>query len=112
MTVGWLTMIPYVSGGIGLVGWGLLSDRMNERRWNLRAACAVSAIGLIIAGLTIGSWWAMVGLSIATFGFYGSKDRSGLCHPCSSRARQRRLLSLGSIPSAISAASSAPRMSV
>jgi ACS family tartrate transporter-like MFS transporter len=73
MTVGWLTMIPYISGGIGLVTWGIVSDRMNERRWNLLAACAVSAIGLIIAGLTIGSWWAMVGLSIATFGFYGSK---------------------------------------
>ena len=73
MTVGWLTMIPYISGGIGLVGWGLLSDRMNERRWNLLVACVVSTIGLVIAGLTIGSWWAMVGLSIATFGFYGSK---------------------------------------
>ena len=35
MTVGWLTMIPYISGGIGLVVWGLVSDRMNERRWNL-----------------------------------------------------------------------------
>src|ERR1700747_3353761 len=73
MTVGWLTMIPYISGGIGLVTWGLVSDRMNERRWNLLAACVVSAIGLLIAGLTIGSWWAMVGLSIAAFGFYGSK---------------------------------------
>src|SRR3954449_11008003 len=73
MTVGWLTMIPYISGGLGCEGCGLVSDRMNERRWNLLAACAVSAIGLIIAGLTIGSWWAMVGLSIATFGFYGSK---------------------------------------
>lgn len=73
MTVGWLTMIPYISGGIGLVVWGIVSDRMNERRWNLLAACVVSAIGLTIAGLTMGSWWAMVGLSIATFGFYGSK---------------------------------------
>src|SRR3954451_21002076 len=73
MTVGWLTMIPYISGGIGLVSWGLISDRMNERRWNLLTACVVSAVGLIIAGLTIGSWWAMVGLSIATFGFYGSQ---------------------------------------
>src|SRR4051795_7637812 len=73
MTVGWLTMIPYISGGVGLVAWGFVSDRMNERRWNLLAACVVSAIGLVIAGLTIGSWWAMVGLSIATFGFYGSK---------------------------------------
>jgi ACS family tartrate transporter-like MFS transporter len=73
MTVGWLTMIPYVSGGAGLVLWGRVSDRMNERRWNLLGACVVSTIGLTIAGMTIGSWWAMVGLSIATFGFYGSK---------------------------------------
>ena len=73
MTVGWLTMIPYIAGGVGLVVWGNVSDRMNERRWNLLAACALSAIGLIIAGLTMGTWWAMVGLSIAAFGFYGSK---------------------------------------
>jgi MFS transporter, ACS family, tartrate transporter len=73
MMVGWLTMIPYIAGGIGLVVWGNISDRMNERRWNLLAACALSAVGLIMAGLTMGSWWAMVGLSIAAFGFYGSK---------------------------------------
>jgi MFS transporter, ACS family, tartrate transporter len=73
MAVGWLTMIPYISGGIGLVLWGRISDRMNERRWNLLACCVVSAVGLIIAGLTMGTWWSMVGLSIATFGFYGSK---------------------------------------
>ena len=34
MTVGWLTMVPYICGGIGLVIWGFVSDRMNERRWN------------------------------------------------------------------------------
>src|ERR1700759_887388 len=55
MTVGWLTMIPYISGGFGLVLWGRLSDRMNERRWNLLGACAVSAVGLIIGRLTLGS---------------------------------------------------------
>src|SRR3984957_1578613 len=73
MAVGWLTMIPYICGGVGLVAWGMISDRMNERRWNLLGACVVSTIGLIIAGMTMGTWWAMVGLSIATFGFYGSK---------------------------------------
>ena len=73
MTVGWLTMIPYICGGIGLVGWGRLSDRMNERRWNLLGACVVSTLGLVIAGLTMGTWWALVGMSIAAFGFYGSK---------------------------------------
>jgi ACS family tartrate transporter-like MFS transporter len=73
MQVGWLTMIPYITGGIGLVVWGKISDHMNERRWNLLAACLVSTVGLIIAGMTMGTWWAMVGLCIATFGFYGSK---------------------------------------
>jgi MFS transporter, ACS family, tartrate transporter len=73
MTVGWLTMIPYITGAIAMVLWGRLSDRMNERRWNLFVACGVSAVGLAIAGMTMGTWWALVGLSIATMGFYGSK---------------------------------------
>ena len=73
MTVGWLTMIPYICGGIGLVVWGRVSDRMKERRWNLLGACVVSTIGLVIAGLTMGTWWALVGMSIAAIGFYGSK---------------------------------------
>ena len=73
MQIGWLTMIPYICGGIGLVGWGMVSDRMNERRWNLLGTCIVSTLGLIIAGLTMGTWWALVGMSIAAVGFYGSK---------------------------------------
>ncbi len=73
MSVGWLTMVPYICGGIGLVGWGYVSDRMNERRWNLLGACIVSTVGLIIAGMTMGTWWALIGMSIAAVGFYGSK---------------------------------------
>jgi MFS transporter, ACS family, tartrate transporter len=73
MTVGWLTMIPYICGGISMVTWGYVSDRVGERRWNLLAACVVSTIGLIIAGMTMGTWWALVGMSIAAIGFYGSK---------------------------------------
>jgi ACS family tartrate transporter-like MFS transporter len=73
MTVGWLTMIPYICGGISMVAWGFISDRMNERRWNLLAACIVSTAGLVIAGMTMGTWWALLGMSIAAIGFYGSK---------------------------------------
>ncbi|MDB5637339.1 MAG: transporter, family, tartrate transporter [Bradyrhizobium sp.] len=73
MTVGWLTMIPYTCGAIAMVVWGRISDRMNERRWNLFIGCLFSAAGLVIAGMTMGSWWALVGMSIAAMGFYGSK---------------------------------------
>jgi ACS family tartrate transporter-like MFS transporter len=73
MTVGWLTMVPYLCAAVALLGWGWVSDRMNERRWNLFWACVVSTTGLVIAGMTMGTWWALVGMSIAACGFYGSK---------------------------------------
>jgi ACS family tartrate transporter-like MFS transporter len=73
MTVGWLTMIPYGIAAIAEVAWGQISDRMNERRWNLFVGCMFSALGLVIAGLTMGTWWAMVGMTIAACGFYGTK---------------------------------------
>ena len=73
MTVGWLTMVPYICGGISLVIWGFVSDHMNERRWNLLVACIVSTAGLVMAGMTMGTWWALVGMSIAAVGFYGTK---------------------------------------
>src|SRR5580700_5177252 len=64
MTVGWLTMIPYICGGISMVVWGRVSDRMDERRWNLFFGCVFSTVGLIVAGMTMGTWWALVGMSI------------------------------------------------
>jgi MFS transporter, ACS family, tartrate transporter len=73
MTVGWLTMIPYICGAIAMVTWGRISDHMNERRWNLFIGCVFSFVGLVIAGMTMGTWWALVGMSIAAMGFYGSK---------------------------------------
>ncbi len=46
MTVGWLTMIPYICGAIAMVIWGRVSDRMDERRWNLFFGCVFSTVGL------------------------------------------------------------------
>src|SRR6266446_4435850 len=73
MQVGWLTMVPYTCGAIAMVLWGRISDRMNERRWNLFVGCVFATVGLVIAGMTMGTWWALVGMSIAAMGFYGSK---------------------------------------
>ena len=33
----------------------------------------LSAVGLVIAGMAIGTWWSVVGMSIAAAGFYGTK---------------------------------------
>ena len=73
MTAGWLTMVPYICGGVAMVVWGRVSDSMHERRWNLFVACVVATLGLVLAGMTMGTWWALVGMSIAAVGFYGSK---------------------------------------
>jgi ACS family tartrate transporter-like MFS transporter len=73
MQVGWITMIPYLLGAVAMVICGHVSDRMGERRWNLFVMCMVSTGGLVMAGLTVGTIWAVVGMSIAAIGFYGSK---------------------------------------
>jgi ACS family tartrate transporter-like MFS transporter len=73
MQVGWLTMIPYSCGAISMVFCGWLSDRIGDRRWSLFTTCVISAAGLVIAGLTIGTWWAVVGMTMAAIGFYGTK---------------------------------------
>ncbi len=70
---GLLTAIPYVIGVIGLVLWGHSSDRRNERRWHLIVASTVAATGLAGVGWFTGSYWALVAMSIATIGIYGSR---------------------------------------
>jgi ACS family tartrate transporter-like MFS transporter len=73
MQVGWLTMIPYIAGAISMVFCGWLSDHIGDRRWSLFTTCVISAVGLVIAGLTLGTWWSMAGITIAAIGFYGTK---------------------------------------
>ena len=73
MQVGWASMIPYLCGAVSMVACGWLSDRLGERRWSLFFTCVLSVIGLVIAGLGVGTVWAVVGMSIAAAGFYGTK---------------------------------------
>jgi MFS transporter, ACS family, tartrate transporter len=73
MQVGWVTMIPYLCGAASMLFVGWLSDRTGERRWNLFVTCSLGAVGLVVCGLFVNSYWAIVGMSIAAIGFYGSK---------------------------------------
>jgi ACS family tartrate transporter-like MFS transporter len=73
MQVGWITMIPYLCGCASMILWGWISDRTGERRWNLFGACLLAAAGLIMAGMTVGTYWALAGMSVAAAGLYGTK---------------------------------------
>jgi ACS family tartrate transporter-like MFS transporter len=73
MGTGYATTLAYTCGAISMMAWGWISDRMGERRWNLFWACALATVGLVIAGMAMGTWWALAGMCIATAGFYGTK---------------------------------------
>ena len=73
MMTGLVTAIPYTIGTIGMLLWGASSDRRDERRWHFCVASLLATAGLIGAGLFGSSFLALVFMSVATVGLYGSK---------------------------------------
>ncbi len=73
MMTGVMSSIPYIIGTIGLIAWGWSSDRNKERRWHLIVASTVGAFGLAFAAWSGASYWALLGMSAATVGIYGSR---------------------------------------
>jgi ACS family tartrate transporter-like MFS transporter len=73
MGTGYATSLTYICGAVSMMVFGWLSDRLGDRRWLLFLACAMSSVGLVIAGATMGSWWSLAGMCLASAGFYGTK---------------------------------------
>jgi ACS family tartrate transporter-like MFS transporter len=73
MMTGVVSSLPYIIGTIGLLAWGWSSDRNKERRWHLITASTVGALGLAFAAWSGASYWALLGMSAATAGIYGSR---------------------------------------
>src|SRR3978361_770968 len=73
MNTGYATSLAYICGAVSMVLAGWLSDRLGDRRWLLCATCMIATAGLVIAGATMGTWWSLAGMCIATAGFYGTK---------------------------------------
>jgi len=73
MNTGYATSLAYICGAVSMILSGWLSDRLGDRRWLLFATCLMATAGLAIAGATMGTWWSLVGMCIATAGFYGTK---------------------------------------
>ncbi|MDP4022553.1 MFS transporter [Methylobacterium sp. NEAU 140] len=70
---GLATAVPYVIGTIGMVSWSWSSDKRNERRWHFVIAAVIAAVGLIASGPLLGSFLALIAMSVATIGLYGTK---------------------------------------
>jgi ACS family tartrate transporter-like MFS transporter len=73
MMTGLMSSVPYIIGTIGLIAWGWSSDRNKERRWHLIAASTLGALGLAFAAWSGASYWALLGMSAAVVGIYGSR---------------------------------------
>jgi MFS transporter, ACS family, tartrate transporter len=73
LMTGFVASVPYVIGTIGLIAWGYSSDRFHERRWHMITASILAAAGLLAAGWLGSSFWALIGMSVATIGIYGSR---------------------------------------
>jgi ACS family tartrate transporter-like MFS transporter len=73
MLTGYATMLAYVCGALSMMFFGFISDRTGDRRWTLFITCLIATAGLIMAGMTMGTWWSLVGMCLSTAGFYGTK---------------------------------------
>jgi hypothetical protein len=70
---GLATALPYTIGTVGMLLWSWSSDRHNERRMHFVVACLLATIGLIAVDWLAGSYWAILAMSFAAVGLYGSK---------------------------------------
>lgn len=73
LQTGFLSSIPYITGCVGMLTVGYLSDRYKERKWHLIACLMMIAIGLGTAGYLENSVGAIVAISFATLGIMGAK---------------------------------------
>jgi ACS family tartrate transporter-like MFS transporter len=74
VTVGYLNSIPALSGVIGMIVFSQSSDRTGERIWHLTVPCLIGAVGLMLAGLAMGTTatFAIAAFTFAQFGIGGA----------------------------------------
>jgi MFS transporter, ACS family, tartrate transporter len=68
--VGFITMIPYIVGGLTMVFWARRSDRTGERKVHTALPPLIGAAGLLGAGLTSDPYVSVLMMAIATAGIY------------------------------------------
>ncbi|MDB5582290.1 MAG: Nitratenitrite transporter [Bradyrhizobium sp.] len=69
---GWVAAIPAVAAALALPLWGNWTDRVVRRETIVAAACLTMACGLAGSAGLLPSPWAIVPLSLAMVGFFGT----------------------------------------
>jgi MFS transporter, ACS family, tartrate transporter len=69
---GWVNAIPYVVGFLGMIWWGLRSDRKEERTMHLAVALALAALGIGASAFLTDPFTKMLALTIGAFGVFAS----------------------------------------
>jgi MFS transporter, ACS family, tartrate transporter len=76
LTVGYLNSIPTFAGVVGMIVFSQSSDRTGERIWHLVTPLMIGGVGLILAGLSLGTGGSAIltiaAFSLAYFGISGS----------------------------------------
>jgi D-galactonate transporter len=67
---GFITAVPYIVGGIGMILWGRHSDSTGERKWHVITCFATMVVGLGLAAITPDPTLKMVEICVAAFGFF------------------------------------------
>lgn len=71
--VGLFSAVPYIAAALGMILIGRSSDARNERFMHLAIPTAIGALGFIATALIHSPWPAMVALSVAAVGDYGTR---------------------------------------
>ena len=76
LTVGYLNSIPTFAGVVGMIVFSQSSDRTGERIWHLVTPLTIGGVGLVLAGLSLGTGGSAIltigAFSLAYFGISGS----------------------------------------
>jgi MFS transporter, ACS family, tartrate transporter len=70
--IGVAMMVPFVVALVCMIGWGIHSDRTDERRWHLAIPPIVAGLALAGAGIVADPVVVFILLIIATAGIYSS----------------------------------------
>jgi MFS transporter, ACS family, tartrate transporter len=70
MQTGFVSMIPFGIGAIGMIWYGKRSDQVLERRSHTVVTFLIAAVGLMAVGLSANPYWRMVCLCFASFGVF------------------------------------------